>query len=266
MSASSRSFLSWRDTTSFFDNIATTGGDIFVFVGVRVEWSGETSFISNHARSSCGAVGSTAFISLVPVYANNEKSNFFFEGTTSFVNNECVCSEGGTALVQPLDVAFENGDAIFLGNTAGRSGSAVYIRGTGIRTVFKNVSFITSTAQIGGDVRVTASGTTINIRTYKIQVTNPATFKLCSFVGNVVFGTGGAVDSASRQGVYANTLFKGNVVNVCRGLRLTGKVFIGKCSFTDNVSELGGGPALSNIGSISKATTSNFHHSVIICD
>ena len=132
--------------------------------------------------------------------------------------------------------------------------------------MFKNVSFVTSTAQIGGDVRVTASGTTITIRTYKIQVANPATFKLCSFVGNVVFGTGGAVDSASRQGVYANTLFKRNVANVGGALRLTGKVSIGKCSLTGNVSELGGGPALSNIGFISKVTTSNFHHSVINCD
>ena len=145
MYASYRSFLSWRDTTSFFSNIATTGGAIFVFVGVRLEWSGETSFISNHARSSGGAVGSTAFISLVPVYGNNEKSNIFFKGATSFVNNECDCSGGGMALVQSLDVAFENGDAIFLGNTAGRSSGALYTRGTGIRTVFKNVSFIIRT-------------------------------------------------------------------------------------------------------------------------
>ena len=264
--ASYKSFLSWRDTTSFADNTARTGGAIFVLDGVRMEWSGETSFISNHARSSGGAVGSTAFKPSVPVYGNNEKSNFFFKGATSFVNNECGGSGGGMALVQSLDVLFENGDTIFLGNTAGSSGGAVYIAGTGMGTVFKNVSFIKNTAQIGGGVRVTTSGTTLTVDTYKIQVANPTTFKLCSFVGNVAFGTGGAVDSASGQDVYANTLFKGNVAKVGGALRLAGKVSIEKCSFTDNISELGGGPAVSNVGFISKVTTSNFHHNVFVCE
>ncbi|CAN0463794.1 unnamed protein product, partial [Ascophyllum nodosum] len=48
-------------------------------------------------------------------------------------------------------------------------------------------------------------------------------------------------------------------------LRLAGKVSIDNCSFTDNVSELGGGPAVSNVGLISSVTTSNFHHNVFNC-
>ena len=170
------------------------------------------------------------------------------------------------ALVQSLDVSFENGHVIFSGNTARSSGGAVFIGGTGIGTVFENVSFIDNTAQIGGGVRVTASGTTITVGTDKKQETNPTTFDRCRFVGNVASGTGGAVDSASGLDLFANTFFEGNVAKMGGALRLAGKVSIDNCSFTDNVSELGGGPAVSNVGLISKVTTSNFHHNVFNCE
>ena len=231
-----------------------------------VEWSGETRFTSNRARSSGGAVGSGAYNLKGSVFANKEISKMFFKGATSFVNNECGGSGGGMALVQSLDVSFENGHIIFSGNTAGSSGGAVFIGGTGIGTVFENVSFVENTAQIGGGVRVTASGTTITVDTEGKQETNPTTFDRCRFVGNLAFGTGGAVDSASGLDVFANTFFEGNVAKMGGALRLAGKVSIDNCSFTDNVSELGGGPAVSNVGFISNVTTSNFHHNVFKCE
>ena len=264
--ASSGASMSWNESTSFIDNTASEGGAIFVQDGAIVEWSGKTSFISNRARSSGGAVGSGAYHLKGSIFANKETSKAFFKGATTFVNNECGGSGGGMALVQSLDVSFENGHVIFSGNTARSSGGAVFIGGTGIGTVFENVSFIENTAQIGGGVRVTASGTTITVDTDKKQETNPTTFDRCRFVGNVAFGTGGAVDSASGLDVFANTFFEGNVAKMGGALRLAGKVSIDNCSFTDNVSELGGGPAVSNVGLISKVTTSNFHHNVFNCE
>ncbi|CAM9855884.1 unnamed protein product, partial [Ascophyllum nodosum] len=150
---------------------------------------------------------------------------------------------------------------MFSGNTAGSSGGAVFIGGTGIGTVFENVSFVENTAQIGGGVRVTASGTTITADTDNKQETNPTTFDRCRFVGNVAFGTGGAVDSASGLDVFANTFFERNVAKIGGALRS-----IDNCSFTDNVSALGGGPAVSNVGLISNIGTSNFHHNVFNCE
>ena len=266
VAASFSASLSWSETTSFVNNTASEGGAIFVHDGVMVEWSGETRFTSNRARSSGGAVGSGAYNLKGSVFANKEISKMFFKGATSFVNNECGGSGGGMALVQSLDVSFENGHIIFSGNTAGSSGGAVFIGGTGIGTVFENVSFVENTAQIGGGVRVTASGTTITVDTEGKQETNPTTFDRCRFVGNLAFGTGGAVDSASGLDVFANTFFEGNVAKMGGALRLAGKVSIDNCSFTDNVSELGGGPAVSNVGFISNVTTSNFHHNVFKCE
>ena len=129
--------LSWSETTSFINNIASTGGAILVRDGAMVEWSGETSFISNYARSSGGAVGSEAYGLKGSVWANKEISKTVFKGATSFVNNECGGRGGGMALVQSLDVSFENGHIIFSGNTAGSAGGAVFIGGTGIGTVFE---------------------------------------------------------------------------------------------------------------------------------
>ena len=264
--ASSSASLSWSESTSFINNIASEGGAIFVQDGAMVEWRGETSFNSNRARSSGGAVGSGAYNLKGSVFANKEISKMFFKGATNFVNNECGGSGGGMALVQSLDVSFENDHIMFSGNTAGSSGGGVFIGGMGIGTVFKNVSFVKNTAQIGGGVRVTASGTTITVDTDNKQETNPTTFDRCRFVGNVAFGTGGAVDSASGLDVVANTFFEGNVATMGGALRLAGKVSIDNCSFTDNVSELGGGPAVSNVGLISNVTASNFHHNVFNCE
>ena len=260
------SSLYWSETTSFINNIAYEGGAVFVLDDVMVEWNEKTSFISNYAQLNGGAVGSRAYHLKGSVFANKEISKMFFKGATSFVNNECGGSGGGMALVQSLEVSFENGHIIFSGNTAGSSGGAVFIGGTGIGTVFENVSFVENTAQIGGGVRVTASGTTITVDTDNKQETNPTTFDRCRFVGNVAFGIGGAVDSASGLDVFANTFFEGNVAKIGGALRLAGKVSIDNCSFTDNVSELGGGPAVSNVGFNSDVTASNFHHNVFNCE
>ena len=147
VAASYSASLFWSDATLFINNIASEGGAIFVQDDVMVEWSGETRFISNHARSNGGAVGSGAYNIKGSVFSNKEISQMIFKGATSFVNNDCGGSGGGMALVQSLDVSFENGHIMFSGNTAGSSGGAVFIGGTGIGTVFKNVSFVENAAQ-----------------------------------------------------------------------------------------------------------------------
>ncbi|CAN0406384.1 unnamed protein product, partial [Ascophyllum nodosum] len=264
--AGNGAFLSWSKNTLFINNTAGTGGALFVTDGVGVEWSGETSFISNFALKDGGAVGSVALNSVISVYWNNKKSTISMKGKTRFVNNMCGVNGGGMALVQSLAVSFESDDITLFGNVAGRSGGAVFIGSTGIGTVFVNVRFVENVAQIGGGVLVTQSGNTKTVDTEKRQVENPTTFDRCSFIGNAAFGTGGAVDTASGQDAFVGTLFERNTAKMGGALRLAGKASVVNCSFNENVSELGGGPAVSNIGAMDNVNTCSFHRNVFNCE
>ena len=264
--AGNGAFLSWSKNTLFINNTAGIGGALFVTDGVGVEWSGETSFISNFALKDGGAVGSVALNSVISVYRNNKISTISMKGTTRIVNNMCGVNGGGMALVQSLAVSFESDDIIFFGNVAGRSGGAVFIGSTGIGTVFVNVRFVENVAQIGGGVLVTQSGNTKTVDTEKRQVENPTTFDRCSFIGNAAFGAGGAVDTASGQDAFVGTLFERNTAKMGGALRLAGKASVVNCSFNENVSELGGGPAVSNIGAMDNVNTCSFHRNVFNCE
>ena len=250
----------WNDRALFVSNAAQNGGAIFVTNGAMAEWTRETNFTSNIAIVNGGAVGSRAS------FTHEQDSVITMKGATSFVNNTCGGNGGGMALVQSLGVLFESSKTMFSYNSAGVSGGAVFVSGTAFGTVFMNVVFVSNNAQIGGGVRATESGTAITISEKTKRVVNPTTFVGCKFVGNSAFGTGGAIDSASGQDVFNATLFEGNQARVGGALRLAGTASVVNCSFIDNTSNLGEGPAVSNTGYISTVTNVYFHGNVFNCE
>ena len=258
--------LSWKSDAQFVNNTASNGGAIFVRNGATAEFPGSTEFTSNRARSDGGAVGSRAFGSVVSSAALEEGSVITIKGAISFVNNTCGANGGGIAIVQSLVVLFEGDKPTFLYNSAGISGGAVFVSGTGIGTVMRNAIFVGNVAQTGGGVRATGSGTTVTIDEKNELVFNPSTFDRCTFVGNSAFGTGGAVDSASGQDLFNHTIFVDNKARVGGALRLAGKSSVVNCSFIENVSDLGGGSAVSNVGYISNVSNSYFRDNVFDCE
>ena len=203
---------------------------------------------------------------MVSSSALEEGSVIIIMGAISFVNNTCGANGGAMAIVQSLVVLFEGDKPTFLYNSAGVSGGAVFVAGTGIGTVMRNAIFVGNVAQTGGGVRATGSGTTVSIDEKNELVSNPSTFDGCTFAGNSAFGTGGAVDSASGQDLFNRTIFVDNKARVGGSLRLAGKASVVNCSFIENVSDLGGGSAVSNVGYISNVSNSYFRANVFDCE
>ena len=264
--------LSWSGNILFGENSAENGGAIFVSNGVMTEWYGETRFISNNARSDGGAVGSRALGSELSLSSNGAASvlndlgsTIAINGSTSFVNNTCDANGGGMALVQSLAVSFDSENVTFSGNYAKVSGGGVFIEGTAMGTVFTNVTFVRNSAQSGGGVHSTGSGTAVTIDGDS-QVENPTAFMGCIFTENFALATGGAVDSASGKDIFIDTLFKGNKAGVGGALRLAGTASVKNCFFYENLSDLGGGPAVSNIGYMTNVTNCLFNDNIFDCE
>ena len=246
---------------------------MFVTNGMSMDWNEDVNFTSNRALVDGRAVGSRALDSELSTYAsdsarviNDEGSVIAIKGATRFVNNTCGVNGGGMALVQSLDVVFESDSVIFLRNSAGLSGGVVFVAATGMGIVFRNVTFVKNYAEIGGDVHASGSGTIVVVETNNEVVTNPTTFEGCVFDRNVAHATGGAVDSASGEDAFLRTIFKGNQATLGGALRLAGTASVDGCSFDDSVSELGGRPAVSNVGCMSNVTNSSFKNDVFGCD
>ncbi|CAN0366346.1 unnamed protein product [Ascophyllum nodosum] len=262
----------WGDSVRFFNNSAGYGGALFMTDGVMTEWKGNTDFISNIAQLDGGAVGSKAFKSdLSSATSGNlrvvegKESDISLKGDTIFANNACGGKGGGIALVQSLTVFFDNKNTTFLHNSASVSGGAVYLEGIGIGTRFRHANFFGNVAPSGGGVHATGSGTTATLIN-NTQHNNPTTYHGCSFVDNLAFATGGAVDSASGQDDFSATSFKGNTARVGGALRLAGTSSINNCTFIDNVSEFGEGPAVHNLGYMSKLTRNYFEGNIFDCE
>ena len=248
--------LSWVSTTLFAGNTAKNGGALFVTNGARMKFVGKASFTSNSAQLNGGAVGST----------KSEESVISFEGATRFVKNICGAGGGAMALVQSLTVLFVSNDITYSQNYANVSGGAVFLASTGIGPVFRNVNFVGNSAQTGGAVHATGSGTEVSEDNIRGKMDNPTIFDGCSFIGNIALATGGAVDSAAGQDIFNNTLFKGNEARAGGALRLGGSASIDNCLFEENISELGEGPAVSNVGYLSSVTNSIFLDNAFNCD
>ena len=258
----------WENNVRFINNKADAGGAIFVTNGATTEWNGKTDFISNSANFDGGAVGSRVFESELVNTGNIEESVLILKGDTKFENNTCGGSGGGMALVQSLAVLFNSTNTTFLNNSADVSGGAVYLEGMGVGIHFRDVKFVGNVAPVGGGVHATGSGTTVtgDPKDNTKREKNPTTFDGCSFVRNLAFATGGAVDSVSGQDVFFGTLFKDNTARVGGALRLAGTSSISNCSFNDNISEFGEGPAVHNLGFMSILTSNYFEGNIFDCE
>ena len=258
VAAWSGSTVSWSGSTEFIANTAASGGAVFGLNGASISWTGTTGFRSNTARREGGAV--TSFP--LDVIANPLESIVDMNGPTTFFNNSCGASGGALALLGGLSVNIGAVDVSFVNNTADVSGGAVFISATAVGPNFLGVDFVSNYAETGGAVSSVASG---SIQGVSWELT-PTTFERCHFIENVAETTGGAVDSAAGQDAFVNSVFEGNTAGTGGALRLAGTASIGNCSFVDNVSDDGGGTAVSNIGSVRYMENVSFSGNVFYCD
>lgn len=151
----------------------------------------------------------------------------------------------------------------FSGNSAGVAGGAVLISGVAVGPKFIGMTFISNSAQIGGGVYVTGSGTAITLNS---NYDAPTTFDRCKFIGNEAKPTGGAVDSGEGLDSIINTLFEGNSAQVGGSVRLAGTASLDNCSFVEDTSDKDEGPALSDIGNISSMSMISFVNNTFECE
>ncbi|CAN0137715.1 unnamed protein product, partial [Ectocarpus fasciculatus] len=254
----SESSVAWGGGTEFIGNTAAeSGGAIFLVNGSYVRSTGDTNFVRNDAALDGGAVGSVASDSVL----SPEDSTLSIEGPTAFVNNTSGENGGALALLGGLSISVNTAEASFVDNSAGLAGGAVYVSDTATGPTFSNVSFDFNSAQVGGAVSVLGSG---NSKGQGDQLF-PTTFSGCRFAYNRATATGGAVDSASGQDLFEDTVFSGNQAVTGGALRLAGRASLENCSFVENVSDEGEGAAVSNVGVISEISNTSFSGNVFNC-
>lgn len=253
--------VSWDGETTFFNNSALTGngGALFVELDSILTWTGQTKLRSNSANSDGGAVGSSA------ADTDDYPSTLFINGTTSFLDNSCGASGGGMAVLSGLSVVIATDDITFRRNDAGVAGGAMLVSGVGIGPIFVGVSFVDNYAEQGGAVYAVGSGTTVSKGDDDVLVPNPTTFNRCKFVGNTAVATGGAIESGASTDTISNTFFGNNTSGVGGALRLGGKTSLSNCTFVNNTSNEDSGPAISNIGYISKMSLISFFDNTFDC-
>eukprot|EP00752_Nemacystus_decipiens_P009937 g8861.t1 len=250
----------WSGRTEFTENGAVTGGAVFLFNGSTVGWSGETEFASNVAtQGDGGAVASPA----LDATFNPTASTLVIGGATTFFHNTCLTGGGGVAVLGACAVNITSPNVGFTENTAGVAGGAIFVSGAAFGPEFKDVSFVSNSAQVGGAVSVFGSGNSRSV--FDIQPNSPTTFERCHFVGNKADAAGGAVDSAAGQDLFVDCLFEDNESRTGGALRLAGTATIENCSFTDNISGDESGAAVSNIGFVSNMTSSSFRGNAFSC-
>lgn len=253
------SHVSWDGDTEFDGCVSIVGGAIFVANESSVYWSGRTTFTSNEAFLDGGAIASPP-----PDAEKNQKSSTLaIMGETAFINNTCGANGGALAMFGALSLTIDTEDVSFIGNSAGAAGGAVIVSGTGVGPVFSDVSFISNSAKVGGGVYVVGSGNTKH--TLALGAQNPTKYYRCLFMSNRATATGGAIDSAAGQDVIVDSVFMDNTAGVGGALRLAGTASINTCSFVDNVSDEGGGAAVSNIGPLLTITNSSFVDNLFNC-
>ncbi|CAM9398277.1 unnamed protein product, partial [Ascophyllum nodosum] len=274
LSLSGHSNATWNAESNFTANSADrNGGALFMKEGSRAVWTAESHFLSNNAGDDGGALylwdGSSVHWTAVSQFLCNTAGDVggalclwdgcsgVWDATSNFSNNNANKSGGALEIVTSCSAvwtapSYFSGN-IFSANSARSDGGAVYASKDS--TVFWGMTarFINNRAENGGAIFVTDGN-------------NPTTFDGCSFVDNSASATGGAVDSASGQDVFLDTVFKGNRARVGGALRLAGTSSISNCSFNDNISEFGEGPAVHNLGYMSNLTRNHFEGNIFNCE
>ena len=257
----SGSTVSWSADTALVGNAAQFGGALFIYNGSSVSWTGDTEFSSNAARSDGGAIATPlSGASYSPL-----DSALIINGSTFFDDNTSGANGGAVALLGGCSVDIGGGvaEVVFANNTADVAGGALFLSGTGFGPTFSGVGFVSNSAQVGGAVSTVGSGTIRDPA--DVEATSPTTFDGCLFVGNTATATGGAIESAAGQDAYLGNFFEGNRAGTGGALRLAGTASVDNCSFVENVSDDGGGAAVSNIGFVSRMANVSFSGNVFDC-
>ena len=144
----------WSGATTFDRCSAAYGGALFVTDGAAVEWSGRTEFTSNIAGISGGAVGSYS----IDGSQTDRGMTLFIKGHTVVANNTAAATGGGFALNGKLSITLRSPDVLFMGNSAGVAGGAVFVSGISDGPSFYGVKFVYNRAGAGGGAFITGSG------------------------------------------------------------------------------------------------------------
>lgn len=251
----------WSGDTLFFGCSAQYGGALFVQSESTAEWSGPTKFTFNRAAINGGAVGS---------HDGDGGETFrgitiLINGSTTVANNTAGATGGGFGLNGKLSIAFQSADVLFVGNSAEVAGGAVSVSGISKGPVFSAVRFAGNFAGAGGAAFITGSGNE-EIGDAVTALSSATKFDECLFVDNRATGTGGAIESVTGQDYISNSVFVGNTAGVGGALRLAGMAGLDYCTFVNNTSDEGEGPAINNIGVSSVVKHSTFIGNVFNCE
>ena len=250
----------WSGETTYVGCTAAFGGALFIVNASAAGWSGHTEFIANTATFFGGGVGSFFFTE----GGNPEISSLAINGSTTFANNSAGTTGGGMALNGMLTVRFQTPDVLFTANSAEVVGGAVFVSSFGVGLTFPGVRFIDNFSGAGGAVYVTTSGNQ-DLEAFTVTPESATKFDGCQFIGNRATATGGALETVAGQDHISNSTFVGNTAGVGGALRLGGKTFMENCSFVDNSSDEGEGPAVDNVGLVGSMTGISFIGNVFNC-
>eukprot|EP00903_Cladosiphon_okamuranus_P017744 g16334.t1 len=255
---SDASSLSWEADTIIRENVALgSGGGLFIGEGAEVSWDGTTEFSHNRADMNGGAV-----VSVLSGVTGAMEAHVSMDDNTTFYNNSCQ-NYGGALMVsgQVLLTIWPEG-VTFRANSAGSAGGAVCLTGVGVGPEFRGIRFDSNSAQIGGAVYSTGSGTALLTSGEEF----PVRYDDCSFLANRATASGGAVESAAGKDVVTNSTFVNNTARQGGAMRLAGAVSLSGCIFKENSADITGGPAISNVGLTESIESSSFANNYIRCN
>ena len=252
------SSLSWDADTNFRENRASgSGGGLFVGEGAKASWEGRTDFSRNHADLNGGAV-----VSALSGVAGALGTQVSIDGNTSFCNNSCHNYGGALMVSGPVSLTIWPDGVIFQENSAGSAGGAVCLTGVGVGPAFRGVRFDSNSAQIGGAVYSTGSGTALLTSGKEF----PVTYYGCTFIANRATASGGAVESAAGKDLVTNSTFVSNTATQGGAMRLAGSVSLSSCWFKNNRADIAGGPAISNVGVTESIESCSFVNNDVRCN
>lgn len=247
-----RSEVSWSGATEFVGNTAIVyGGAVYIEESCNVSWTGETKFKSNRVSLEDGGAVATGALA----GGCGADSTLVINGTTTFNKNDARLNGGGLAMRGGCALTIgTTADVSFVGNSAGVAGGALFLSVAALGPIFTDASFISNSAAIGGAVSIFGSGNSED----EGGQTSPTTFNRCQFIDNQASSTGGAINSAAGQDAIDGSVFAGNSAGTGGALRLAGTASVYNCSFVENISKDGQGPAVSNIGLIESIASTSF--------
>lgn len=255
---SDASSLSWEADTIFRENLASgSGGGLFIGGDAEVSWEGKTDFSHNRADMNGGAV-----VSALSGVTGAVGTRVSMNGNTSFCNNSCGNYGGALMVSGPVSLNMRSEGVIFKENSAGSAGGAICLTGVGVGPEFRGIQLDSNSAQIGGAVYSTGSGTALLTSGKEF----PVKYDGCAFVANRATASGGAVESAAGKDVVTNSTFVSNTATQGGAMRLAGSVSLSACCFKENRADITGGPAISNVGLTERIHSCSFVNNDIRCN